>query len=79
MNLADITAKWADLDPEREALIDTTTKERMTFGVLHDKSTRLANAWRAAGLSKGDRVAVLAKNSIDYFIVYFACARAGLI
>ena len=79
MNLADITAKWAGLDPKREALVDTTTGERMTFGALHDKSTRLANAWLGAGVAKGDRVAVLAKNSIDYFIVYFACARAGFI
>ena len=79
MNLADITAKWAGLDPKREALVDTTTGERMTFGALHDKSTRLANAWLVAGVAKGDRVAVLAKNSIDYFIVYFACARAGFI
>ena len=79
MNLADITAKWAGLDPQREALVDTTTGERLTFGALHDKSTRLANAWLGAGVAKGDRVAVLAKNSIDYFIVYFACARAGFI
>lgn len=79
MNLADITAKWAGLDPEREALVDTATGERLTFGALHDKSTRLANAWLGAGVLKGDRVAVLAKNSIDYFIVYFACARAGYI
>ena len=79
MNLADITEKWADLDPQREALVDTTTQERMTFGALNEKSNRLANAWLGAGVKKGDRVAVLAKNSIDYFIVYFACARAGLI
>jgi len=79
VNLADITAKWAQLDPQREALVDSNTNERLTFGALHEKSTRLANAWLAQGLVKGDRVAVLAKNSIDYFVVYFSCARAGLI
>jgi len=87
MNLADITAKWAGLSPQREAIIDTETGQRMTFGELDEQVTRLANALTTkatdeelgAGLNKGDRVAVLAKNSIDYFVVYYACARAGLI
>ena len=79
MNLSDITAKWANLDPTREALVDTTTGERQSFGELHEKSVRLGNAWRENGLKKGDRVAILAKNSIDYFVIYFACAHAGFI
>jgi acyl-CoA synthetase (AMP-forming)/AMP-acid ligase II len=31
------------------------------------------------GLAKGDRVAVLSTNSIEYFEVYYACAMSGLI
>ncbi|WP_458413490.1 AMP-binding protein [Schinkia sp. CFF1] len=31
------------------------------------------------GLQKGDRVAVLSKNSIEFIENYFACARTGLI
>lgn len=83
MNLASITSKWAGLAPAREAIVDTETSERMTFATLDEQVTRFANALLdkelGPGLNKGDRIAVLAKNSIDYFIVYYACARAGFI
>lgn len=40
---------------------------------------RLANALLHAGLRGGDRVAVLLGNCSEYFEIYFACARAGLV
>ena len=79
MNLANICAKWADLDGQREALIDSESGERMSFAQLDARVTRLANALLGAGLVKGDRIGILAKNCIDYFVVYFACARGGFI
>ena len=51
----------------------------MSFGELERSVRQAANGFLGLGLSKGDRVAVLAKNSIEYFETYYACARAGLI
>ena len=51
----------------------------MSFGELDKRVRQLGNALTAQGAQKGDRVGVLAKNSIEYFEVYYACARAGLI
>jgi long-chain acyl-CoA synthetase len=79
MNIGNITAKWAGLDPRRPALIDVPTGRRVSFGELDSRVRRLANALAARGLAKGDRVAVLAKNAIEYFEIYYACARAGFI
>ena len=79
MNLADITAKWANLDPARPALVDIPSNRRVSFGELEQAVLRLANGLLGLGLAKGDRVAVLAKNSIEYFELYYACARSGLI
>ena len=79
MNIGSITAKWAGLDPERPAVIDATTDRRVSFGELDRRVKQLTNALNQAGLHKGDRVAVLSKNSIEYFEVYFACARGGFI
>ena len=79
MNLANITNKWAELTPHRDALIDTDSGERMSFATLDEQVTQLANALLSAGLGKGDRVGILSKNSIDYFVVYYACARGGFI
>ena len=79
MNVADITAKWGNLDPERPALVDIPTGRRVSFGELERSVRRAANGFLGLGLGKGDRVAILAKNSIEYFETYYACARAGLI
>ncbi len=79
MNISTITSKWANLDPERPALVDVPSNRRISFGALEGRIRRLTNALAAAGLAKGDRVGVLSKNSIEYFEIYYACARGGFI
>jgi acyl-CoA synthetase (AMP-forming)/AMP-acid ligase II len=48
-----------------------------TFAELRDRVVRLANAWRAAGINPGERVAVLADNCHRFVEVYWACAYLG--
>lgn len=79
MNLADAVAKWANLTPAKTAVVDTTSDRRISFAELHRDVNRLARGLTGRGLSKGDRVAVLSMNSIEYLTVYYACARAGFI
>ena len=80
MNLGRIPAKTALLDPGREALIDIPNDRRMTFGTLDERIRRLANGFcDGLNLKKGDRVAILSKNCIQYMEVFYACARCGLI
>jgi acyl-CoA synthetase (AMP-forming)/AMP-acid ligase II len=79
VNIGNITAKWAALDPHRPAIVDVPTGRRVSFGELEQRVCQLANGLCAQGIEKGARIGVLAKNSIEYFEVYYACARAGLI
>ena len=80
MNIGHIPAKTARLSPHREALVDIPNDRRVTFGELDESVRRLANGLRTTlGLSKGERVAILAKNCIEYMETYYACARCGLI
>ena len=79
MNLGMIPAKTARLAPGREALIDIPNDRRMTYGELDERVRRLANGLVGLGLAKGDRVAVLSRNCIEYMELYFACGRVGLI
>lgn len=79
MNLADAIRKWASLTPGNTAIIDATTDRRVTFAELLERVTRLAVGLADLGLEKGERVAVLSTNSIEYFEVYYACAMAGYI
>jgi len=80
VNIGKIPAKTARLAPAREALIDVPNKRRMTYGELDERVRRLGNGLATQlGLGKGERVAVLARNCIEYMEVYYACARIGLI
>lgn len=75
-----IPAKYAKFDPTREAIIDIPNERRINFGTLDERVRRLANGFiETLKLQKGDRVAVLSKNSIEYVEIYLACARIGLI
>ena len=80
MNIGKIPAKTARLNPSREAIIDPHTERRVTYGELDRRIRQLANALRGSlGLDKGDRVAILSKNCIEYMEIMYACARCGLI
>ena len=63
--------------PARVA-IDYLSRE-WTYAELDDASERLAAAFLARGLRRGDRVATLTGNSPDHVAVFFACAKLGLI
>ncbi|MFO1039697.1 MAG: AMP-binding protein [Geminicoccaceae bacterium] len=54
-------------------------ERRMTFRQWNERSCRLANALLGLGLVKGDRVAVLAYNCVEWLEIYAAIAKAGLI
>ena len=80
MNIGKIPAKTARLAPSREAVIDVHTGRRITYGELDERVRRLANGMTGElGLSKGDRVAILSKNCIEFLELMYACARCGLI
>ena len=51
----------------------------MTFRAWNARACRLANALRGLGLVKGDRVAVLAYNCVEWLEIYAATAKAGMV
>ena len=51
----------------------------MTFRQWNARSCRLANALLGLGLAKGERVAVLAYNCVEWAEIYAATAKAGLV
>lgn len=78
MNIAEPICRHARTQPDRVALIDATTGRQLTFKELDGRSSALAAALADAH-QPGDRVAVLAKNCIEYFEIYLACAKSGCI
>lgn len=53
--------------------------KNFTWGEVNDQARRMASALLGLGLSKGDRVAILAKNSAEWFITDYAIQLASLV
>ena len=77
LNLGQMLSVHARLSPGRIGARDL--ERSMSFWQWNDRACRLANALLGLGLSKGDRVAVLAYNCVEWAEIYAATAKAGLI
>ncbi|MEO0678898.1 MAG: AMP-binding protein [Pseudomonadota bacterium] len=73
--------KWATETPDKvytRQPVNRVVQEK-TWAQVHDEVLRLAAAFRALGLQKGDVVAILGKNTAEWFITDYAIGVAGLI
>ncbi len=81
MFIGDWLARRAQLTPNKIALIDTLNSNRaITYRDWNRSANRTANFLRERyGVQKGDRVAVLALNCVEYLDLWFACGKLGAI
>jgi len=79
MLAGDLLGERSRLTPDRLALVSVATGERFTYAELNARATRLARVWRALGVRKGDRFALLADNRVEFVDAFFAAAKAGVI
>ena len=75
LNPVDFLHRAAYLYPDKVAVVDGG--RRYSYRELAERSWRLANALRAAGLRKGDRVATLLFNSAPMLEAHFGVPAAG--
>src|SRR5258708_31988114 len=76
-NLGEVLRFNAQIFPDKVGARDL--ERAMTFREWNARSCRLANALLGLGLAKGDRVAVLAYNRVEWLEIYAAAAKAGLV
>ncbi|MHB8762865.1 MAG: class I adenylate-forming enzyme family protein [Deferrisomatales bacterium] len=77
LNVGEMLTVLAAQHPEAEGAADLTRS--LTFAQWNERSNRLANGLLALGLRKGDRVAFLAHNRVEWLEYYVAAAKAGLV
>jgi fatty-acyl-CoA synthase len=75
LNPVDFLRRAAYVYPEKIAVVDG--QRRYSYRQLAERSWRLANALRASGLRKGDRVATLLFNSAPMLEAHFGVPAAG--
>ena len=80
MHAADLLSKRADLTPDRIALVELETGRRFTYAELNARANRIANFLRdKLHVQAGDRVSILAKNSVVYVDLLFGLPKIGAI
>src|SRR5499427_9386801 len=77
LNFGQMLSVHARVTPNRTGARDL--ERAMTFTQWNERSCRLANAWLGLGLKKGDRIAVLAYNRVEWCEIFAATAKAGLV
>ena len=63
--------------PGKTALV--CGRQRLTYADVEAQANRLANALRAAGVRRGDRVAIVLGNRIETVVAIFAALKAGAV
>ncbi|MBI5261849.1 MAG: AMP-binding protein [Bradyrhizobium sp.] len=76
-SLADVIARNARLFPDRAAVV--IGDRRVSNAAYRDRVVRLAAGLARAGVSAGDRVAMLSHNNLEFVDVYGAMAWLGAI
>ncbi len=75
--LGDILRRHAAVRGDKTAYI--VGAERMTYRAFHARSNQLGRALHRLGVRRGDRVAVMAGNRLEYPLIYFATIKLGAI
>lgn len=77
VNVGDLLVRSAARAPKSLAIIDGEL--RFTYQALNEWVNRVANGLLARGYRRGDTLALMSGNCVEFIVVYFACAKLGLI
>jgi acetyl-CoA synthetase len=78
----DVCDRWAAREPERLAILHVRPDgrhEAITYGWLRETSNRLANALRAHGIVRGDRVAILLPQAPEVAAAHIAVYKLAAV
>ncbi len=76
----DVLGERARLSPDKTALVEVATGRRFTYAELDARASAAARTLtEGLGLKKGDRLALLAGNCVEFLDVFFACGKNGVV
>ncbi|OGO66597.1 MAG: long-chain fatty acid--CoA ligase [Chloroflexi bacterium RBG_19FT_COMBO_50_10] len=81
MYIGDYLARRELYSPDKLAFIDAgkDPEWRLTFRQANQRANRLANWLKVKGITKGDRVAILARDGYEHLDSFFACGKLGAV
>ncbi|MFX1559876.1 MAG: AMP-binding protein [Promethearchaeota archaeon] len=77
-NQFDYLSKRNIYSPEAEALVDAETGKRYSYRAFNQRANKVANFLReVVDFQQGDRLCILAHNSLEYWEAFFGCQKCG--
>ncbi|HEY0135459.1 MAG TPA: AMP-binding protein, partial [Nannocystis sp.] len=76
---SDWLGRRARLSPDALAVLDAADGRAWTFAEWDPPVCRTARLLQALGVGRGDRVAVLARNSVAFLELWLACGKLGAV
>jgi acyl-CoA synthetase (AMP-forming)/AMP-acid ligase II len=77
VNVGDLLVRSAARAPKSMAVVDG--ERRLSYAALNQWVNRVAHGLAALGYSSGDALALMSANNAEFLVVYFACAKLGLV
>ena len=68
---------WRDFELVEPTFRTPHYRREITWNVFNEKANRFAGALRARGIGKGDKVAILLMNCIEWLPIYFGILKTG--
>jgi fatty-acyl-CoA synthase len=82
MHIGDYLGRRQIYSPDKLAIIDAGKQPalELSYRQMNERADRLANWLQdVAGVQKGDRVAILARDGVEHLDLFYACAKLGAI
>ncbi len=79
MDAAHLLSRRAELTPDRIAVVDRSDGRRYTYAELNARACRTAHYLRSLGVGMGDRVSILAHNSLVYLDLLYGVGKIGAV
>jgi fatty-acyl-CoA synthase len=78
VNQFDYLSKRDVFSPDTEALVDVKSGKRYTYREFNKRANQVANFLQQdLGFQKGDRLCILAQNSLEFWEAFFGCQKCG--
>lgn len=77
VNVGDLLTRSAARTPAKLAVVDG--ERRFSYQDLEALSNRVAHGLISHGYRPGDTLALMLRNSVEFLVAYFACAKSGVV
>ena len=78
-NIGEMFRQRAVVSPALEAYVEPSTNVRVDYSQMNALINRAAHVIESLGIAKGERIALLMPNSLEFCCLFYAAAKLGVV